>query len=1181
MRFLRLDLRAFGPFTDVVLDLSGGEQGLHVVYGANEAGKSSALRGLRQMLYGIPNNSTDNFIHAHPNLRVGATLGRHDGTPLELLRRKGAKNTLLKSDGKTTLDEGTLSALLGGVGSEQFERMFGIDHPSLVAGGQEILHGGGHIGEALFAAGAGIADLRQIRKDFEDQAAKLFSPAARASNPAINQSLRMLKEAKKNIRAAGLSSAEWGEHDRRLRQARNRLEEVETQLARASREKTRLERIRDALPVIAKRKETQVELAELGEVPILHAEFAEKRRKSVTELAVAQREYDTARDAICEIDAALESLHVPEVLTAHADAVAKLPGDLGSHRKAQGDLPRLNAERAQFEKRAAAVLREVRPDLTLEMVEQLRLTRQQKVEIQNQGNRHEALVGQARQTRQETGELESQAVDAEAQFSELAPSVDPAALEDAVSRTQARGDQDEQAVAANEELQRLEQKAEVDRERLGLWSGTLEELQKLSVPVPETIDRFERELAAIDQSISGLHKQLRQGNTRRTEIDQQIERLRLEGDVPTEADLAEARRTRDSGWQAVLRAWQQAEADDAETDAFLAKFSPGIDLASAYQQAVRAADDLADRLRRESERVATQAGLESDRSRVAKEIAGLEERADEAQRERQRAEQSWIECWQPLGIRPLPPREMRTWAQKQRALVQQAEAIRRQRDEIEQTESRIQSCRRELTGCLAETLCLADLAEPTPADDETLAALLGRCRRTADRIHSAADSRQQLEKETARLRRALDRARAEAEKAETELTRWQQQWATTIEPLGLPGETSPSAANEVVSQIDELFAQLHSAEERSDRIEAIDLDAKRFCEEVRDLARQVDPELESLLAERAAEEMIERLQKAQSDGQKLETLGEQRKRRLKDRDDAQRTIDRSTAHLDTMCQEAGCDDPEDLPQAERVSDKRARLQENLQGLDDQLLRLGAGAAIESSIADAESVDADELPGQLDRLTGEIGERQSEKTALSETIGGEKKVLEAMDTSAAAAEAAEQVQSLAAKIEPDVLQYVRLRLASAVLRDGIERFRKKNEGPVLGRASDLFRTLTGGSFEGLQTDFDDKGDSVLVGVRPGEAPTVAPTRMSDGTADQLYLALRLAGLETWLSRNEPLPLIVDDILIRFDDERSVATLRVLADLSRSTQVVFFTHHAHLVELARKNLDPDLLFVQKLS
>jgi uncharacterized protein YhaN len=92
--------------------------------------------------------------------------------------------------------------------------------------------------------------------------------------------------------------------------------------------------------------------------------------------------------------------------------------------------------------------------------------------------------------------------------------------------------------------------------------------------------------------------------------------------------------------------------------------------------------------------------------------------------------------------------------------------------------------------------------------------------------------------------------------------------------------------------------------------------------------------------------------------------------------------------------------------------------------------------------------------------------------------------------------------------------------------------------------------------------------VLVGVRPGGRSTVGVEGMSDGTADQLYLALRLAGIETYLETNEPMPLIFDDILIRFDDHRASAALEVLRALSEKTQVIFFTHHRHLVDLAEK-------------
>ena len=48
----------------------------------------------------------------------------------------------------------------------------------------------------------------------------------------------------------------------------------------------------------------------------------------------------------------------------------------------------------------------------------------------------------------------------------------------------------------------------------------------------------------------------------------------------------------------------------------------------------------------------------------------------------------------------------------------------------------------------------------------------------------------------------------------------------------------------------------------------------------------------------------------------------------------------------------------------------------------------------------------------------------------------------------------------------------------------------------------------------------------------------------------------------------MPLVVDDILVHFDDDRARAALEILGELSERTQVLFFTHHARLVELARQ-------------
>ncbi|HKV08129.1 MAG TPA: hypothetical protein VJ725_08335, partial [Thermoanaerobaculia bacterium] len=63
--------------------------------------------------------------------------------------------------------------------------------------------------------------------------------------------------------------------------------------------------------------------------------------------------------------------------------------------------------------------------------------------------------------------------------------------------------------------------------------------------------------------------------------------------------------------------------------------------------------------------------------------------------------------------------------------------------------------------------------------------------------------------------------------------------------------------------------------------------------------------------------------------------------------------------------------------------------------------------------------------------------------------------------------------------------------------------------------------------------------------------------------------------------EPLPFIVDDILINFDDERSAATLKVLAELSKQTQVILFTHHERLKEMAGGMRNGAGVFVRELG
>jgi len=135
--------------------------------------------------------------------------------------------------------------------------------------------------------------------------------------------------------------------------------------------------------------------------------------------------------------------------------------------------------------------------------------------------------------------------------------------------------------------------------------------------------------------------------------------------------------------------------------------------------------------------------------------------------------------------------------------------------------------------------------------------------------------------------------------------------------------------------------------------------------------------------------------------------------------------------------------------------------------------------------------------------------------------------------------------------------------------------------VLEKAAEWFRHLTINTFSGLDVDYDDAGQPVLQCVRSdAQGSRLGVAALSTGTRDQLFLALRLASIEHLGTQRELMPLILDDILVQFDDGRARAALSALAQFASTTQVIFFTHHEHLCELAKDVVPADRLQILRL-
>jgi len=145
---------------------------------------------------------------------------------------------------------------------------------------------------------------------------------------------------------------------------------------------------------------------------------------------------------------------------------------------------------------------------------------------------------------------------------------------------------------------------------------------------------------------------------------------------------------------------------------------------------------------------------------------------------------------------------------------------------------------------------------------------------------------------------------------------------------------------------------------------------------------------------------------------------------------------------------------------------------------------------------------------------------------------------------------------------------RLRLLQHIVREADRRFREAHQPDVLRRASEYVRTITEGRYERFDYDEDEKLRIYPAGeaVRPWsvEAP------LSQGTLDQMYLALRFALIDHLDETQESLPVFLDEVFVNWDRDRRARCYDIFSEVAERRQVFVFTCHPWLAEEMEQRL-----------
>jgi uncharacterized protein YhaN len=147
------------------------------------------------------------------------------------------------------------------------------------------------------------------------------------------------------------------------------------------------------------------------------------------------------------------------------------------------------------------------------------------------------------------------------------------------------------------------------------------------------------------------------------------------------------------------------------------------------------------------------------------------------------------------------------------------------------------------------------------------------------------------------------------------------------------------------------------------------------------------------------------------------------------------------------------------------------------------------------------------------------------------------------------------------------------LAGLLVRETLAQFTQERQPMVLAEASGMFQRVTQGRYVRVQRSTDEEG--IVVVDANGRVKT--PDELSRGTAEQLYLCLRLGLAEEFARRAEPMPLVMDDVLVNFDAVRRRTTAELLIGFSERHQILLFTCHEEIADLVRL-LRPDTRLIE---
>jgi len=1139
MRLNRLDLTRYGKFTDGVLDFGDkphGSPDLHVVYGPNEAGKSTSLDAILDLIFGIGTTSRYGFLHPYPTMRIGANV-TVAGIDREFVRIKRPQNSLLDSEDRP-LAETLIKADLGGIDRDAFSTMFSLDDDTLEKGGEGILASKGDLGQLLFSASAGLSELSRELLSIRTEADGFYKYRARSG--VLSDLKAKLISLKTEREALDVQASDYARLVGEKVSFGRRYDEAVAERAGTQGRIDEIRRVLGALPPMTRLAAAKERLAALVEMP----EAPESWGRELPELRKAEIEYDVKsrglERAIFELEDRIVGLVVDDAALRMSSRMDELSNLRARYMTAQLDIPRISAKAADLSI-DALLLRLGKPGeasparlvLDAAHVGKLRGLIGSKSGVDaNAVTASQELVKVARLLCEQRANLGG--------FAELTPEkIKAFELLATMIRTIPRSDEE---LGLRSLMRRREQTSATFTQtlaRLLPWRGSGEELAAFACPTGSKIESWKSRHKQAEEVVRASNVDLDRLEAEARKLDAETGAVRGQAGDIDESAASAARAERNEAWTAHRNSLDAASAD-------------------AFEAAMKTDDHLTSRRLLYFAEVGKLHQLGHRRAAVGAEIDTCRNRLQQASTELEKIKAEigeYTASFTPGAA--MEPSEFSEWLQRREDALRSHGEVQAIEMERAETRDRLNRSRRLLTDAMSRAGVSFD-------PDAEMGALIAACENVLDDYNAYDSTVQQL----ARLEKEESERREAANKAEAAASSWVATWKSLCgecwldELDSVPG---PESVTEILEILDLLATAIDAREGYLDRIQKMEKDQALFEEDVHRVCGILGIPCHGPPGE-LFHAIAERVKTAGLDQDRREKLQED----LKSLRAEERALS-SSREVSAIRQRAMLDHfrvatLDEVESSLEIVTQRRELQDAILDLEHQLVEMTGASdilAVESLLS---ASDRTELERELATLKPLVEDQEARCHDLYHSKSKAVDALDAVGGDSKVAEIEEQRRTLLLEITESAGRYMEIRAGVAAAEHALRIYRDRHRSAMMARASSAFRTISRGAYEGVAAQ-PGKEAEVLIAVAAGGGSKAA-NELSKGARFQLYLALRVAGYHEFVTSRGSVPFLADDIMETFDDFRAEEAFKLFAEMAQHGQVIYFTHHRHLTEIARK-------------